>query len=264
MYDKNGIVPIEQKFLQPNYLFALRLQEGFLFGRVIDRSVLQYKPYDQLGLITPGSSTMTFPTALFPAGTNAISPDNSSKTDVLLASNLSPSDLHDVLYLPSEETSLLHGAIGVYPNWVRVYPRYPQNENYMGKWSSLNPPQPQNLDPFAYFDGTQSPYESPTDFRELVIPPKLHLSFVFASPGDYPPTIPRLNLLFAYYNCQFFNPNGRAYERKLISGIASRSIPADYLTMGAAERPLSYGKVMPVYKVNPIDLETAASLGGGQ
>jgi len=249
--------------MQPNFLGALRFADGFMFFRVLDRSPFVYRPYDQLGIITPGSNIQTFPVNFYTAGANAISPDLSTKTDVILASNLSPTDLHDVLYLPGSPTNLqlLHGAIGVKPNRIRVYPRYPQSEAFMGKWPSLQPPQTQNGDPFAYFDGVDSPFEEPTDYRELVIIPRLHLSFVFYNPGEDSPTQPLLNLRFCLYNIQQFNPAGSPYERALIGRIARRDTPASFLTAGSAESPIPFQKAATAYPYGVIDIDAAAQIG---
>ena len=40
-----GIIPIEKKFMQNNYLFALEFREGYIFGRTMRRRILQYKPW---------------------------------------------------------------------------------------------------------------------------------------------------------------------------------------------------------------------------
>lgn len=262
--DEGGVVSIERRFLYPNFLFGLIFQEGYVFGRILRRSIMQYKPFDQLGLLQPGSTQMTFPSALFQ--NNQISPQNTTQTDVILASGLSPADLHDVLYIPTAEPDVnafpfLHGAIGVKPSYVRVYPRYPQNESFMGKWPSLNPPQPQNGDPFAYFDGVESPYDTPTDFRQLVIPPGLHMSFQFFLPPQYDQVQPLLNLRFAFYVSQLFDPiDGPDWQKNLVGMIATSKVRSTFLTVGSGEQPLSITRInMPVEAVS---IEAAAALGG--
>ncbi|MEM3795066.1 MAG: hypothetical protein QW429_04250 [Thermoprotei archaeon] len=266
-----GVVSIDEKFLQPNYLFAVLVKEGYLFGRVLSRSLLTYKPYDQLGLLQPGTNIMSFPTALYPSGQNAISPANQNQTNVILASPFAPQELHDALYIPPQpglETAILHGAIGVKPGYVQVYVHYPQGEAFLGRWPTLQPPQPGIGVPYARFDGLESPYEAPTDYRELVIPAGIHLSFEFYLPSRFDPVQPVLNLRFALYTTQIFDPNGPTYQRQLIASIAQRKVPAAFLTFGSAQSPLQFTNISKNYgNIQPITLDQAAQLstvtGGG-
>lgn len=264
--DYLGIQPIYRKFLQPNYLFALRFDEGYLFGRVLDRELLTWDPYDQLGMVQPNSNIQNFPTSQYPAGTNAISPQNGSMTDTVLAANQSLVNLHDILFVPVGKSVLLHGAIGIKPNYVFCYARYPLASSYFGRWPAVQPPQPANNDQFARFSGYDSPYEEPTDVVELMIPPGIDTSYQFTIQGKYPPVQPLLKLRFAYYNVQVFNPSGQPYEQNLIGAIARRSAPAAYFTCGPAQYPIGFAQTNQANNfpgVSPIPLTTALTLGGG-
>jgi hypothetical protein len=262
--DVLGIQPIRNKFLQPNYLFTLQFQEGYLFGRTLNRELLTWDPYDQLGMIQPGSNSMLFPSSQYPSGTNAVSPSNGSVTDTVLAGNQSLVNLHDILYIPTGKQALIHGAIGIKPNYVYCYARYPLASSYFGRWPAVQPPQPANGDQFARFSGYDSPYEDPTDAVELVIPPGIDTSYQFFLQGKQTQTQPLLNLRFAYYQVDIFNPNGQNFEKNLIGAIARRSVPASYLTCGPAQYPIGFGNTNQAnnFSVPPITLAQAQALGG--
>lgn len=238
MTDLLGVQPIVNRFLYPNYLLALQVREGFYFGRVIRRRICNYKPLELI---------------------------DSDGTDVDIALSTYQSELrfrdprdptNDVLYLDAETNSglawLFHGAFGIAPSWIRMYLRYPEGDIIPGKFPNLNPTRANQGDNFSYLNGTQSPYDQPTDFMEIVIPPKVHLGAEYYNCDPDRAHQPVINALFALYWIEWFKPTR---DRDLISGIASRSLPSAYLTAGFGDE--AYNTSPDEWGVEPMTLDEA-------
>lgn len=247
-----GINPIREKFLQPNYLMALGYFEGWIFGRVIKRRICQYKPWP-----------------LIDSNGNSIDvSENSYATQGNLRFVDTRNTQRDILYLDNETDSgfawLLHGAIGIKPQQMNMYLRFPETQNIPGKFPNIDPIVPAAGDNTGYVNGTLSPYEEPTDAAELVLPPKQHVSAEYFNKDSGPGVWnhqPVMNLLFAVYWFQPLNPVTHA---GLVSRIARREIPAAYLPIGVGDFSLNFGKDFEVsWGVTPMTLEEAAGLGGG-
>ncbi len=246
--DRRGIIPIVEKFLQPNYLFALEFREGFIFGRVIRRRICHYKPYP-----------------LIDSNGNAIDISPSSyQSEIILRDPRNTAN--KILYLDSSTNSgypwILHGSIGIKPEYIYMYPRFPSGKDIPGKFPNLDPVRPSSGDNLGYVSSNESPYEEPTDFIEYVIPPHQDIGFEFYNKDPDRSHQPVLNILFAVYWFEILTPDKHG---KLISKIASRDVPAAFMTVGFGDTPLDLGSTLRTdWKVTPMTLDEAISLGGGR
>mgnify|MGYP005654172389 CR=1 FL=1 len=212
---------------------------------MIRRRICQYKP---LPLVDATGSAIV------------ISPD-SYYSEVLLLDPRNPSK--EILYLGSATNAgypwIFHGSIGIKPEYIYMYPRFPSGQDIPGKFPNLDPIRPQRGDDFGYVNSEKSPYECPTDYVEYVIPPGFKIGFEFYNKDTERSWQPVLNVLFAVYWFQILTPDKHG---KLIARIATREVPAAFLTVGFGDTPISMGEtLMKDWKVKPLSLDEAASLG---
>lgn len=244
---ETGVTPIRRKFLQPNYLFALEFYEGWVFGRVVRRRLVHYKPYP---LIDESGSAIDIAAGDY-------------QSEVTLRDPRNPAN--KILYLGAATNSgypwVLHGSVGVKPQYILVYVRMPAGSDMAGRWPSLDPPRPKDGDRFAYFSERESPYDEPTDWAEMVIPPLKDVGFEFYNADPDRAHQPVLNLLFAVYWFQLLDP-GRESHARLIGRIARREVPAAFFTVGFGDAPAEMGdKLRQEWGAKPMSLDEAASLG---
>lgn len=234
------IQPIREKFLDKNYLFALEFREGFLFGRVVRRRHCLWKPY--AAITTDGTAV-----DIGPEDTQAeVRFRDPRNTNV------------DILYLEAETKAgypwFLHGAIGMKPQYINGYLRYPEGKDIPGKFPSLDPIRPSSGDDLGYVNELTSPYDEPTDHIEIVISPGQHLGIEYYNKDALRSHQPVLNLNFMLYWVQFF---GR--EHALMRRIALREVPAAFLTVGFGDTPVDLGdKLKKSWNVEPLSIEEAA------
>lgn len=243
-----GIIPIMKKFLQPNYLFALEFREGFIFGRVIRRRICQYKPYP---LIDTNGNPIDIAPLSYQSEISLVDPRNTAK---------------DILYLDRTTNAgypwILHGSIGIKPEYIYMYPRFPSGKDIPGKFPNLDPIRPSMGDNVGYVNSAQSPYEEPTDYIEYIIPPLLKIGFEFYNKDPDRSHQPVLNILFAVYWLDIFKPETHG---KLISKIALREIPAAFMTVGFGDTPIDFGDALrKEWGIEPMKLDEAITLGGGK
>jgi len=245
--DLTGVIPIEKKFLQPNYLFAMQFREGWIFGRVIRRRICQYKPYS---LIDSAGNTVDIAADSAQAELRFRDPRN---TDV------------DILYLDTSTNAgwpwFLHGGIGIKPQQIYMYPRFPEGKDIPGKFPNIDPIKPSAGDLVGYVNSLKSPYEEPTDFFEYVIPPKLHIGAEYYNKDDALAHNPVMNLLFCVY---WFEALTKTKHPALIRAIAARTTPAAFFTVGFGDLPQELGNALREdWKVEPMRLSEALTLGVG-
>jgi len=245
---KRGIVPIVEKFLLPNHLLALEFDEGWIFGRVVRRRIMHYKPYK---LINAAGTVVDIATVATQAELWLRDPRNK---DV------------DIIYLDATVDKgfpwILHGAIGWKPHQILVYPRIPEGSNIPGKFPGIDPIQPSAGNVTGYYSGVESPYDKPTDFMEYVIPPKTHIGHEWYNKDTRTQNIVA-NILFALYHFQALIPLrvGVGPNNRVIRDIALRHVPATFLTVGFTSQPLPMGTTLiEDWKVSPITLDEAAAL----
>jgi hypothetical protein len=237
----SGVKPIVNKFLERNYLFAVEFAEGFVFGRVVRRSIIQHKPY-------PAINTN---------GTPAVVPPLSSTAELQFRDPRNR-DI-DLLKLDTGTSQgyawILHGAIGVQQPTVRVYLRYPSGGaiSVPGRFPEMDPIAPG--DDVSYISSTNSPYESPSDYAELIIPPRITVGVQYYNGDPATPVNPLLHLLFALY---YFQPLDPSTDRELVSAIARRMVPAAFFTAGPVDQPFTLaGPTKSEWGVEPIPLKEA-------
>ena len=219
-----GILPIEKKFIQNNMLFALQFREGFVFGRTIHRRVMQYKPWP---LIDANGTTVNIAAGAAQPELRFRDPRNTQ---------------NDILYL-DQTTSVglpwfLHGAIGIKPQQINMYARFPEGDIIPGKFPGINPIRPPAGDDISPINGLASPYECPTDFVEFVIPPLTHIGAEYYNKDTFRTFNPVLNLFFAVYWVQLFTATSHP---ELIASISLRKSPAIFLTVGFGDLPQDIG-----------------------
>lgn len=241
-----GIRPIWEKFLQPNFLFALEFRDGFVFGRVIRRRLCIYKPWP---LIDSDGTAVTISAGSHQAELRFRDPRNTED---------------DILYLESSTDSgyawILHGSIGIKPEQILMYPRFPETQDTPGKFPNIDPIRPASGDRTSYVNSLYSPYDMPTDFVEYIIPPNMHLGAEYYNTDPNLSLRPVMHLLFSVYWFQILTPST---HRSLIGKIANREVPAAFLTVGWGNRPVEMGGILRSdWKVEPISLDDAAALGG--
>lgn len=249
----NGTQPIMQKFLRQNDLFMLAFQQGFIFGRVLFAERMQFKPYKVI---------------------------NSAGTAVEVAAGSSQAELRfrdprntnvDLLYMDDETDVnafnlpwILHGSIGIRPrtNALRMTLTYPEAKSKFGKFPDADPIQGTSAGNFlGYLSGENSPYEIPSDFLELWIPPKIHIGHQWYN-DDAINHGPSLHLLFTLYHFQILRPDGPPDESDLIKKMATRKVPAAVAQCGPSQSLLQY-TYGSSWGVQPIALYEATTLGGG-
>ena len=247
MVELEGIRPIREKFLQPNYLGALVFREGFVFFRVIRRSVCRYKPYP---VIDESGNIIDIKPLSFEVEHTFRDPRNTER---------------DILYLESSVSDdgypwFLHGAIGIKPQFINMYLRVPQGKAIPGNFPSLDPIRPASGDPIGYINSEVSPYGDPTDYAELVIPPRVHIGAEYYNTDSERSHQPVLDLYFCLYKVQIFNPDKETH-RKIISDIAARRVPAAFLIAGCGDAVLEMGsQLMRDWNVTPLSLDEAIEL----
>lgn len=248
MTDFKGVMPIVEKFLQPNYLFAMQFREGWIFGRVVRRRICQYKPYSLVDPALPSPYIVNIAADSPQAELRFRDPRN---LDVA------------ILYLEVTTNSgypwFLHGSIGIMPQYIYMYPRFPEGKDIPGKFPNVDPIRPSKGDLLGYVNSLKSPYEEPTDYVEYVIPPKLHIGAEYYNKDTARAHNPVMNLLFALY---WFEALTREKNARLISQIATRSVPAAFLTVGFGDFPQELGDTLKKeWAVEPMPLEEASALG---
>lgn len=226
---------IADRFLYPNYLFALEGDEGFLFGRVVRRRICEYRPYP---LIDAAGTAVNIAPATHQAELRFRDPRNTQ---------------NDILYLDGTTNAgypwFMHGAIGIKPHQIKMYLRSPEGKDINGKFPNVDPIQPTVGDDFGYIDEVISPYLEPTDRAEVVIPPLQHIGAEYYNEDTVKTIQPVMNLSFAVYWADFFHVG---LDDVIIGRIARREIPATYLRIGYGNDALEFGdSLLRDWKVEP-------------
>jgi len=243
-----GLIPIREKFLQNNYLLAVQFEEGYIFARTIRRRICQYRPYPLID--TTGASI-----DISPAG---------HQPEIVLRDprNVTRKILFLETFTMAGLPWILHGSIGIKPEQILMYARFPPAGDIPGRFPNLDPIRPSEGNRLGYVSAFESPYEEPTDFVEYMIPPTMDIGFEFYNTDTERSHSPVLNILFAVYWIQVLRPDRHP---RLISKIALREVPAAFFTIGFGDKPLSAPyNLYTQWETTPISLDQAAALGGGQ
>jgi hypothetical protein len=256
MYDEFGIKPITEKFLERNHLFALAFNEGWIFGRVLLAEKKFFKPY---ALINSAGTAQDIAASSGITELRIYDPRNRD-TRLLYLDDATTPDTKGVAG-PGFRTGLptiLHGAIGLKPSHIRMYVRYPWGKSHFGEFEGLNPISATSSGNYlGYVDGVYSPYEMPTDWLEMWIPPKMDISVEFYN-QDVKIHQPVLNLMFNQYHFMPLSANNPNHSR-VIKLIANRQIPAAFGQCGPT-RGLKTFDFSNDWRVTPLSLDEAMTL----
>jgi hypothetical protein len=229
----------------------LQFREGFVFGRVLRRRICNYKPWSLID--TDGNAV-------------EISPNN-YQSELRFRDPRAPEK--ELLYLDTTINAgqpwFMHGAFGIKPQQVNMYLRMPEGQTIPGKFPYINPVRPASGDDFGYINSLNSPYEEPTDWVEVVLPPGMHISAEYYNKDAERTIRPVLNILFAVYWVELFTPEKNP---DLIANIAGRKYEgakASFLTVGFGDWPENMGDMLITdWKVKPMSLDEARKLYGGR
>jgi hypothetical protein len=198
-----GIRPIRERFLNTTNMFALLFEEGLVYGHVIQREILKFKP-----LHLEDESGAAVSIAARAAGSDITIRDPRQTSQNMLGGT-------NMRAKWGEFPQILHGAIGFGPYNFRAYVRYPDKSGAnMGLWPTTGSPVVSNGDKLANIDSDDSPYHEPTDAAEMVVVPGKDISIQFfnvrSSGADFSQTPdsqqPILNLSFARYKFEILKP----------------------------------------------------------
>jgi len=224
---------IDEKFLGRRDLFGLEFKEGLVFCEVEDWELLQYRPF---------------------TGITSISSSSNSGDDTLEEQN------DEILFLDKGTKKVLHGAIGIYPNSMRQYTRYPEGQARRGSWDNLTAPSANTGDDYGYVSGDDSPYGRPTDENEFFIPPNVSISFDFFNP-DNRDRQPKLNLRFREYSVNVLNP-AKGPDKNAIARVMRPGSPMPIAPVGTMKSKARFN-AGETWGVDPIPKARARNIGGG-
>jgi len=115
-----------------------------VFGRVIRRRICQYKPYS---LIDATGATVDIAADTYQAELRFRDPRNPKIS---------------ILYLKTSTNAgwpwFLHGGIGIKPQYIYMYPRFPEGKEIPGKFPIIDPIRPVEGDFIGYINSLKSPY----------------------------------------------------------------------------------------------------------
>lgn len=220
---------IEQKFFNNNHLVAFLFKEGWIFTRILRGIRIDYKPYSQIGSVSATSTSGEI--------------------------RLTDANGDDILYIDSVlPPRLIHCAIGFKPHFFKCYIKIPEDYGIMGVPPNILPPKPSDGDPQGSMDGIQSPYDAPTDYRELFIPPTIHITVNFYNP-DSTAHEPLLNIKAKLYYLDILKPSIPAH-RELIKAMVERKIDASFEVCGDPQNPMMFlDTYRDKWEVEPVSLK---------
>lgn len=226
----SGITPLREKILKDNFLFGIRFQEGWIFGRVIRQMVFNYAPWH---LIDSTGSKIEIDPLSFEQEHTFLDPRNTAK---------------EILYLDDGKNQgmpwFMWGSFGVRPRWIRMYIKYPEGGTHVGKIPNLDPLRPQQGDDFGYIDSSRSPYDDPTDYYEVILPPFTKVGAEYYNTHPERRLTPTLNLMFQIV---WFKP----ISSDLIDDIMNRRVPHRLFTAGHVGYLLPY-KLSEYWDLEPV------------
>lgn len=206
---------IEERFLNSRDLFALRYKEGLVFMEVEEFEDTTYEEFSNLEDIEAGTS--------LDDGYQRLEDTNSD----------------DILFVPAEnEFTVLHVGIGIAPSVIEMFIGYPEGTRNRGSLPNLGSARPTPGANLGMIDGGDSPYRSPTQKTELVIPPKQRVEFDFNNPGDDAHE-PLLKFVIRKYKVNPLSPENGAHGNA-ISRILGAGSPAPIFPVGNLDVKADY------------------------
>lgn len=237
--------PVSSKWLPENHRFALGWKGDrdieYTFHRVLGRQFNRFRPFQN--------------------NINAIS-SLGNQQSVLLKDSQS----NDILQVSQENASKIikHVGIGIGPDNVRVYYRYPDGVS-LPKVDNTSPTNVGNDK--GFLTGFDSPYGEPTDAMEFFFPYSITASFNFYNPVSFDKLAsgiwPKLNIEIMQYRVEQLSPSD-PFDGQLISAMARGQAQVRLFTIGPPDSPTEYpGSLTSLWNVQPITLRAARRLGGG-
>lgn len=257
--------------------FGLEFAEGFIFGRVLERSIYNYRP---LAIIDETGAAVNL-AAQGVSGDNLIKdPRQSSNTAV-------GGDKMNATW--RNKPHIWHGSFGIMPPNMQFYIRYPAKSGAIANppMNGLPTPQPSSGDHLSKMDGDDSPYADPTNFVEMVIIPNQNPSItIFNDQAGGTGTDfgadserPVINALFAHYvfdalkplrNARAVAPSLQPEERnraKVNNRLIRKIVMGDYdpilkfFQAGFGEQLITYEDLLKTsWGVEPISMDDAKAL----
>ena len=235
--------PISLKWLDENHRFGLGWQGpgdeiAYSWHRVEGRRFTRFKPFMQgfNALASRGSQT-------------AIQLKDVNSDDILKVS------------LENAGKIIKHVGIGVAPDYMRVYYRFPDGADI----TRVDNTQPTTVgDDKGFVTGFDSPYHEPTDALEFFFPYSIAATFNNFNPQTLDPTSsntwPKYNVETMQYRVTHLDPNN-PQDAALIAAMAAGKTQVRLFTMGPPDQPVSYpGTLKTIWEVEPITLREAKKL----
>lgn len=230
MSDDNGEMSVKEKFLNTGDLFGLEYNRGYVFFEITGWEQYKFEPFNGFSEISGSSST----------GFQRLDYNND-----------------DILYVEKEDKKILHVGIAHSPAWLERFTNYPEGTNRLRSIPNLPIPTP--ADPYGYIDGTDSPYEEPTDAEELFVPPGVHLDFNLYNPRSEAAD-PSLNVVYREYEVDPLSP-GNESDARAIGKVIRPGSPIPIAPVGSIDRQTDYN-MENEWKVTPITRSEAKNVGG--
>ena len=249
--DAFGWRPLAEKFLQPKQFWGLEFREGWVFGTVVARRILRYKPYKVISTTSSGVATAVTVSSLSSQLALQLLDSRNTQNDVpYLATNLSTQGGYPWW---------MHFGFGVKQKYIYCYPRYPASKEYDGLWPNLTVPNPANGDYISFVNAEKSPYMVPSEASEMAIVPGVHMDMSYYNQDPYGRAYqPELNLLACLYFNALFDP-ANADDARYIRSIANGGV-GYMLRVGFGTVPIDYSALEGDWEVEPLPLPEARSL----
>lgn len=217
-WNSDGVIPIEEAFLDVNDLFGLRFDEGLVFLEVNNKSTTGFKPYEQLEDIESGTN--------LDDNDQKLTDDGTSNGDDILSVD------------PSDTFFVKHFGIGHRPWYIRRYTRYPDSSSFRRTLSNLDTPQPAQGSKDGALTGEDSPYSNPTNADDIMVPPKTSVGFDFFNP-DNDSHQPILNIQVSQYEVNPLDPTTQM-DRKAVKKILRPGTPIPIKNVGTVHNQVNF------------------------
>ncbi len=234
MTESSEFNSIEEKFLDRKDIFALEFDEGLVFLQVDAWEQTKFEPFTGVGEIGPESDS----------GFQRLEHDGD-----------------DILHIPDKKEKVIHASVGHSPAEVRRYTNYPEGENRLRTLPNLSVPRATKGTSYGHIDGTDSPYNNPTDAQELMIPPSTHLDFSFYNPNQNEAVEPVLNIKLREYNVDVINPRR---NENIAKRVVQPGSPMPIYPVGGIDTQKRFDNLRSEWDVEPLSKRQVASLGGGR
>lgn len=231
MQKETDATKIDEKFLDTGKLLGLEFNEGIIGAEVTSWKQHTFRGHTGLDRVAPGESTGF--------------------------TRLEDGSGDDILYIERDKVKLFHLSIGHYPYTLHRFTNYPDGENRLRIHDNLGTPRPG--DSYGYISGGDSPYNTPTEVEELVIPPDTHLTWNFYNDGDNE-VQPVLNIKFREYEFRPLDPSDTE-DKQQLKRIVSPGTPIPVFKAGNMRNQIRY-ELSEFWGVRPVGRSNVQQTGG--